>query len=106
MIPFKYHANDSITDNIIAMWHTPLHDSFIPEFKSGKPRIKSKLPLTRRTITGEIRTIHIYYCKGVDRLYGFKFYDSAGKCIYESPYKLGLTGLNVKHLEIHLDEGE
>ena len=64
--------------------------------------IQSNWELTRRPITGEIRKIILYFDR-CETLHGIRFFDTAGNCIYESAYKIGL---NHKQHEIILNEGE
>ena len=79
---------------------------FIPEFESGKPNIQSKYPLTRRSITGEIRKIVLFYYDYDGQLTGIRFYDAAGQMLYESAWKGAFTSTYYKQHEILLNEGE
>ena len=98
---WRYLAKISNSDKIIAIWETSRGCEFIPEFESGRPKIKSDSVLTRKPINGVIRKIHLYHSD--EWLAGIRFFDDAGQMIYQSAYKNGF--ISEKH-EIILNEGQ
>ena len=88
------------------MHDSPNYYEFIPEFESGKPNIQSKYPLTRRSITGEIRKIVLFYLPCDATLRGIRFFNADCKLIYESAWKGAFTSTYYKQHEILLNDGE
>ena len=82
------------------MWETPDLLEFIPEFKSGKPELKTRFALDRQPITGDIRKIHLYH-NGGDLLYAMRFFDAAGTLIYESAWKFVFTDDYMDYIKMH-----
>ena len=62
--------------------------------------------MTRQSITGVIRKIHLYYFPHNGGLMGMRFFDADGNCIYESDKEENLFDYWIKKHEIFLNEGE
>ena len=68
--------------------------------------MKSDKQLVNKKVTLDISKIHLYYRLSDAWLCGFRFFDGAGKIIYDSAAKWAYNDSVYKQHEILLNEGE